>query len=154
QLTYVASYSDLLEAYYGDLDFTSGISTSLSSVLGVGLAQSQRLDVEMLSQELRWTSPDDRLLRWIAGLCYLGTDRNVVTTGYVVIPGTAPVCSPEGFVPFPQIAGRNDNRAWAAFGQHSWDLPYDLDLVVVLRYDAVTREHSALLPAPAELSDT
>ena len=154
QLTYVASYSDLLEAYYGDLDFTSGISTSLSSVLGVGLAQSQRLDVEMLSQELRWTSPDDRLLRWIAGLYYLGTDRNLDTTGYLDIPGTAPVFSPEGFVPFLQIAERNDNRAWAAFGQLSWDLQDDLELIVGLRYDADKREHSAVLPAPAELSDT
>ena len=154
QLDYILGYTDIFEAYFGDLDFTSGVSTSLSSLLGVGVAQSQALDIEMLSQELRWTSPGDRRLRWIAGLYHLDTRRDLDTFGYLDIPGTVPVFSPDGFVPFLEIAERNDNRAWAVFGQLAYDLRDDLELIVGLRYDSDRREHTAVLPAPAELSET
>src|SRR5690606_27379734 len=154
QLDYILGYSDVFEAYFGDLDFTSGIDTSLSSLLGVGVAQSQALDVEMLSQELRWTSPGDRRLRWIAGLYHLDTNRDLETFGYLDIPGTVPVFSPDGFVPFLEIAESNDNRAWAVFGQLAYDLRDDLELIVGLRYDSDRREHTAVLPAPAQLSET
>jgi iron complex outermembrane receptor protein len=151
---YILGYSDLLEKYFGDLDFTSGTSTSLSSLLGVGLGQTQELNIDMQSHELRWTSPGDRRLRWITGLYYLDTERNLDTTGYLDIPGTAPVVSPENFVPFLFISEHNDNRAWAAFGQLAYDLTDDLELTVGLRYDSDRREHHGLQPIETNLSET
>src|SRR5690606_31969962 len=58
------------------------------------------------------------------------------------------------FIPFLEIAESNDNRAWAVFGQLAYDLRDDLELIVGLRYDSDRREHTAVLPAPAQLSET
>jgi len=64
-LTYILGYTDLEEYYFGDLDFSANYDWT----------QSQRLDTELFSHELRWTSPDDRRFRWIAGGFHEKTDR-------------------------------------------------------------------------------
>lgn len=154
KFTYVLDYTEVYEKYFADLDFTSGISTSLSSVLGVGLGQSQKLNVGMLSHELRWTSPNDRRLRWIAGLYYLGTDRALNTTAYLDVPGTTPVFSPAGFIPFLRVKEHNHNHAWAVFGQVDYDLMDDLSLTLGLRYDSDHRRHFGLSPVVTNPSKT
>lgn len=145
-LTYIFGITDVEERYFADLDFTNGISTSLSSVLGVGLGQQQVLDVELMSHEFRITSPSDQKLRWIGGIYYLDTERNLTTLGFLDIPGTLAVNSIAGFVPFLNIAEENDNTAWALFGQLEYDLMDDLELTLGLRYDYDKREHMGLSP--------
>ncbi|MHA7817200.1 MAG: TonB-dependent receptor [Pseudohaliea sp.] len=148
RVDYILGYSDVEESYFGDLDFTNGTETSLSSVLGLGLGlgQAQALEVDLLSHELRFTSRDDASVRWVGGLYYLETDRDLTTNVYGDLPGTEPVFSPDGFLTLNVIDETNDNKAWAAFGQVEVDLGEALELTLGLRYDEDERDHTGLSP--------
>ncbi|HEY9182407.1 MAG TPA: TonB-dependent receptor, partial [Gammaproteobacteria bacterium] len=121
--------------------------------------QSQYLEVSSWSQELRFTSPDDRDLRWIAGAYLLQTDR-FIGTGNMVDLGTGVnrvykvPRSNDGF-PFdftidnPQVtylSDSQDNFAWAVFGQLSYDFSERWDATLSLRYDEDTREQTTETP--------
>ena len=70
---------------------------------------SQILDVQLLSQELRFTSPDDRRLRWIGGVYFARTDLDVM----ISINDDLGV----GFVEQhtgPNIGGINPTVSWTA----------------------------------------
>ncbi len=149
-LTYILGISDLEENYFADLDFTNNTTNGLSSLVGfLGVGQQQLLDVALMSHELRWTSPDDQRLRWIAGFYYLDTRRKLTTLASVEAPGTAPVYSRADFIPpaFLNIRESNDNTAWALFGQAEYDLTDDLELTLGLRYDYNKRDHTGISPA-------
>lgn len=157
RFSYIFGWSDVEEEYFADLDFTDNVTTSLGLVLTslvceplfattCGLGQQQILDVELMSHELRFTSPDDRRLRYILGAYYLETDRSLATIGSLDLPGTVPVFSPDNFIPFLNIVEDNDNTAWAVFGQVEYDLMKDLELAVGLRYDEDKREHTGIAP--------
>ena len=62
--------------------------------LGPQADQAQHLDVELLSQELRFASPDDRDLRWIVGAFYINTKRDLETIGNFLFPGVPPIHVP------------------------------------------------------------
>lgn len=134
-LTAITGYTDLAEDYYGDLDFCNPVDCP-DGIFGLGPQADQRqvLDVRLLSQELRFTSPDDRRLRWIAGAFYIDTQRDLQTIGNLLVPGT----------PIPIIASfeSNDNDAYSVFGQLDYDLTERTTLGVSLRYDRDRREQT------------
>jgi iron complex outermembrane recepter protein len=135
-LTSITAYTDLSENYRGDLDFCSPVQCP-GGFVGIGLQAEQRqvLDVSMLSQELRFTSPDDRSLRWIAGAFYLNTQRDIQTLGNLLIPGAASI-------PLISSIESNDNDAYSAFAQVDYDVTERTTLGVSLRYDRDEREQT------------
>ena len=88
--TSITSYDELEESLTEDVDFTAdgingGLRAALSGVPGAVCATvntffpfcgvvSITRDHEAFSQELRFTSPDDRRLRWLAGAYFVKTD--------------------------------------------------------------------------------
>ena len=162
-LTSITSYNQLEEFYFND-QFPYSRFNSLSSATGaIGLdgSASQFWDIDAWSQEIRFTSPSENRLRWIAGVYYVETDRFLSTTtgrdldqGLVrverepfgVVPA-APLnfCSLVGGAANPTctfLADDNDNRAWAVFGQVNYDITEQLEASVALRYDEDKREQT------------
>ena len=125
-LTAITGWTGLEETYYGDLDFCNPVVCP-GGIFGFGQAdQAQMLDVRLLSQELRWTSPDDVALRWIAGAYYLDTQRSLRTVARLLDLGPLTLVD---------SAEDNDNRAWAVFGQGAFDVGERGELALSLRYD-------------------
>nr|VFJ48166.1 MAG: iron complex outermembrane recepter protein [Candidatus Kentron sp. FW] len=119
-LTYLFGYTDLEEDYYGDIDFEE---TKIDE-------QFQDLNVELISHELRWTSPDEERFRWIAGAFHQDTDRTLKGGGAL----------PSISVPPYSYTNDNENTAWAVFGQAEYDLTDRLELSGSLRYDRDERK--------------
>jgi len=151
-LTSITSFDSVEEILTGDaFDFLPITDSYLYNVIGVDLNQSQYLDVNTWSQEVRFTSNEDDRVRWIAGVYAIGTDRyistgNMVDTGNGVFPvyrtpNTNPLNPQASF-----LADGQDNLAWAAFGELTTDLTDRLELSVALRYDEDTRENTTLTP--------
>jgi iron complex outermembrane receptor protein len=113
--------------------------------------QSQYLDVETFSQEVRYTSSADERLRWIVG-AYLTTTDRFISTGNMVDRGNGvfPVYRSPSTNPLnPQVtylADGQDNTAWAVFGDLSYDISDDLEFSFSLRYDEDKREQTTLTP--------
>ena len=113
--------------------------------LGDGI-QSQHIEVEAFSQELRLTSPDDQPLRWMIGGYYVSTDRfinssiyNDLENGLPTVSRRTPVFDPLA----PQtsfIADDNNNNAWAVFFNAAYDVTDRLELSFAGRYDRDDRE--------------
>jgi iron complex outermembrane receptor protein len=121
--------------------------------------QSQYLEVESVSQEVRYTSPEDQAVRWIAGAYLLQTDRfigtgNMVDTGSGVnrvykVPRTTDGFPFDFTIPNPQVtylSDSQDNFAWAVFGQLGFDFNDQWDATFSLRYDEDTREQTTETP--------
>jgi iron complex outermembrane recepter protein len=132
--TSISAYTDLDETYFGDLDFCNPVNCP-NGIFGLGPQADQRqvLDVKLLSQELRFTSPDDRSLRWIAGAFYINTRRDLQTVGNFLIPGIPPV-------PVINSNESNDNDAYSVFAQADYDFNERTTLGVSARYDRDKRE--------------
>lgn len=167
-LTSITAYDDLDELLTGDqfnflprpesflnLDAT-GFGDFIRFLTGdaiVDLSQNQYLDVDAWSQEIRFTSPSDTRLRWIAGAYYISTDRyistgNQIDRGFGVF-NVRKTPRPSVFVdpsdPSPQLgllADKQDNYAWAAFGEVAYDLAEEWELAVSFRYDYDERENT------------
>ncbi|MEO1042961.1 MAG: TonB-dependent receptor [Pseudomonadota bacterium] len=135
--TYILGYTDITEAYRADLDFSN--PTQPSGIFGgFNLGQGQNLDVELLSQELRFVSPDDQALRWIAGAYYLETERDLLTRVFVDIDNDAGQFH-DGIILVDRDEN-NDNTAWALFGQVEMDVTERFNVLVGARYDEDERE--------------
>lgn len=134
--TSITGYTDLAEDYFGDLDFCNPVDCP-NGIFGLGPQADQRqiLDVRLLSQELRFTSPDDRSLRWIAGALYLNTERELTTVANLLIPGIPPIT-------LIRNEESNDNDAYSAFAQVDYDFTERTTLGVSLRYDRDEREQT------------
>lgn len=164
-LTSITSFDTIEEILTGDqFDFLP-IEESYFFLNGIpnspffdDIAQSQYLDVETWSQEVRFTSSADQRLRWIAGTYMIGTDR-FISTGNIIDRGLGafPVYrTPRGSfldqASFPDsfqltfLADEQDNFAWSVFGEIAYDLSEELELSVALRYDEDTREQTTLTP--------
>ena len=162
--TSITSFDSIEEILTGDqFDFLPIQESFVFDFLGFGIdiAQSQFLDVETVSQEFRFTSSEDRRVRWIAGTYMIATDRFISTGNIVDLgDGAFPVFeTPRGDFPFdfasfpvgPQttfLADSQDNFAWALFGELTTDLGERTELSFALRYDEDTRENTTLTPAP------
>ncbi len=151
-LSSVTSYDTLSEILTGDAFNFLPIPESLFFFLfGFDLNQSQFLDVEAISQEIRFTSPENRPFRYIFGAYAIDTNRfistgNMVDTGNGVFPvfrtpSTNPLNPQATF-----LADRQDNFAWAVFGNFTYDFSEQLSVDVGLRYDHDRRRNTTLTP--------
>jgi iron complex outermembrane recepter protein len=158
-LTSITAFDTLEELLTGDqFDFLPIPQSVLFRFFQADQAQHQFLDVEALSQEIRFTSPAEDRLRWIAGTYLIATDR-FISTGNVIDDGS-------GVVPevkreplqqfslvtfqgrqFTYLADSQDNLAWAVFGQMDYDVTDRLELSLALRYDRDERENTTETPA-------
>ncbi len=109
--------------------------------------QSQFIDIETLSQEVRLTSKADSVLRWMVGGYYLETDRfisssisNDLEQGIVRIRRTPDFNPTNPLTSF--IADDNDNTAWALFFNGAYDITDQLELSVAGRYDKDKRRQT------------
>lgn len=121
------------------------------------LSQNQYLEIESISQEVRFASPEEERLRWIAGAYAIATDRyistgNQIDRGFGVFDVEKDF-RPSVFVdptdPSPQLnilADGQDNFAWAVFGQLAYDVTDRIEASFSLRYDKDERENTTLTP--------
>jgi iron complex outermembrane receptor protein len=121
--------------------------------------QAQYLEVSSVSQEFRFTSPDEGRVRWLAGAYLLQTDRfigtgNLLDTGDGVsrvykVPRTTTGFPFDLSIPNPQVtylSDSQDNFAWAVFGQLGFDISDQWDATFSLRYDEDEREQTTETP--------
>jgi len=166
----ITAYDDLDELLTGDqFDFlprpesflnqdTTGFGDFIRFLTGdavVDLSQTQFLETDSWSQEIRFVSPAENRLRWIVGAYFIATDR-FISTGNQIDRGNGvfPVKKeprPSVFVnpadPSPQLGllvDAQDNFAWAVFGEVAYDITEALELSFSLRYDKDERENTTL----------
>jgi iron complex outermembrane receptor protein len=118
-LTSVTAATSVEELFFEDLDWTP---------LPI-LTADQDLETRTWSQELRIASPGAQRLRWMAGAFYLHTRRDLETFVDLV-----------DVLRFSVGDIRDDNRAWALFGNLEYDLTERLSLTLGLRYDEDQRQ--------------
>lgn len=129
--------------------YTAAIDSdpAAAGLFGFDGTQTGFFDLSALSQEIRFSSPRDRPVRWEVGAYYLDWERFVsLTTGLDTGAGiirierapTTDAANPtESF-----IADDNQNDATAVFGQINIDLTDNVELSVAGRYDKETREQT------------
>jgi iron complex outermembrane recepter protein len=159
-LTSITSFDSVKELLTGDAyDFLPITESFLYLNYGGDQNQSQFLDVDTASQEVRFTSKDDGKVRWIAGAYWIGTDRfistgNMVDTGGGVFPVYR---TPRGNFPYdfatdpvnPSatfLADSQNNSAWALFGELGYDITKRTELSFALRYDEDHRQNTTDTP--------
>jgi len=151
-LTSITAYDTLTELLTGDqFNFLPIPDSVLFQFFGADQAQHQFLDVDALSQEIRFTSPSDQRVRWIVGAYAISTDR-FISTGNVFDLGTGevpevkhtplPLFNPQ----FTFLADSQDNFAWAMFGDVDVDLSDKWEASFALRYDNDHRENTTDTP--------
>ncbi|HEY5647610.1 MAG TPA: TonB-dependent receptor, partial [Pseudomonadales bacterium] len=186
-LTSITAYDDLDELLTGDnFDFLpreeswlngpyagefGGYIKFLTGDEVVDLSQTQYLEVDAWSQELRFTSPSENRVRWIVGGYLIATDRYISTGNQVdrgngvftvkKTPRYSVFCYDPNIAqyfpdqcgatptadPSPQIGllvDSQDNFAWALFAEVATDLTDQLELAVSLRYDKDERKNTTL----------
>src|SRR5688572_9868372 len=151
--TSITAYSDLEEILTGDqFNFLPIPESVLFAFFGADQAQHQFLDVEAVSQEIRYTSPSEDKVRWIVGAYAIATDR-FISTGNVfdLDDGVVPEVKRTPlrmFAPqFTYLADSQDNFAWAVFADLEIDLTERLEAALALRYDKDERENTTDTPA-------
>jgi iron complex outermembrane recepter protein len=151
-LTSISSYDDTEEILTGDaFDFRPAPQSIFQVLLGTDLNQSQFLDVQAYSQELRYTSPTEGRVRWIAGAYYVHTDRfisttNMVDTGNGVFPvyetpSTNPLNPSATF-----LADEQDQDAWSVFADVVFEVTDKFEIDAAIRYDEDKRENTTKTP--------
>lgn len=144
-LTSITAYTKLRESYRGDVDFSNPTDLP-GGFLGFGFqaGQGQDLNVRMASQELRLTSKANQPLRWIAGIYYLDTRRDIETRAFIDTDSSlAQYDDPTKVIVDNKETNRN--KASAAFGQLDYDFRPDLTLSTALRYDRDQRHQTDLM---------
>jgi iron complex outermembrane receptor protein len=160
--TSITAYDHLDELLTGDQFNFLPINESVWALFGIlpDQAQHQWLDVDAFSQELRFSSPSDQRLRWIAGAYLIQTDR-FISTGNVsdIGDGRVPAVKREPLTVFnpmdianpntrqlTYLADSQDNTAWALFGEASFDITDRVEGSLALRYDNDDRENTTETP--------
>ncbi|QEH81046.1 TonB-dependent receptor [Sphingomonas sp. C8-2] len=106
-------------------------------------AATQTLDVKAWSEELRLSSnTPGSALRWMAGLYYLHTDRTLDTAIFLGPDLTGLPSRVLG----SRLVAKDDNDAYAAFGQINYDIVERLELTAALRYDIDRRRQDDVSP--------
>ncbi len=158
--TSITSYDSLNEILTGDaFDFLpipeSFFFNLFEQIFGPGngfdLNQSQFLDVEAFSQELRFESPPDEKLFWMVGGYMIATDRfistgNMVDTGQGVFPVYRTPSTNPANPQFSFLSDGQDNFAWAGFANLGYEFSEQLRVDASLRYDRDHRENTTLTP--------
>lgn len=151
-LTTVSAYNTTEELLTGDAyDFRPAATSIFMALFGFDMNQSQFLDIESYSQEIRYTSPGDRRVQWIAGAYFVHTDR-FISTGNMQNDGTGvhPVFRE------PRTSGSNlsttfladeqDNDAWAVFANATFEVTDKFEIDAAVRYDEDKRENTTITP--------
>lgn len=134
-LTSITGHTELKQTNRADLDFRNPIDSPLGIFnLGFQAGQGQDLKLKTTSQELRIVSDSNQPFRWLAGVYYLHTDRDLHTRGFVDIDGTPEQIDNPALV-FANKLESNSNDAYAAFAQVDYDILENLTLTGGLRYD-------------------
>ncbi len=144
-LTAISGYTDLISNHRADLDFTNPTNV-LGGILGPvdylfpgdpgQFGQGQDRHVRTFTQEIRLTSPSNQPLRWIGGLFYLDSQRDMETRAFIDFTGS--------FAGYDNLAvqlspvGRDklNGRASAVFGQFDYDINPQTTFSGALRYDS------------------
>ena len=144
----VTAYDKIEQSAYSDqFPYTANTTANPGLSFFDGI-QSQHIDVEAISQELRVTSRDDQKLRWMVGGYFVATDRFINSSIYDDLGNGLPTLSRRDFVfdaLAPQtsfIADDNDNTAWALFFNAAYDITDRLELAFAGRYDKDEREQT------------
>ena len=126
-LALTTAYLDSEESLFADFDVTA---------IPI-LTAARSFDDRGSSQELRFTSPDERRLRWIAGAYHVDSQVTIDTLALADIGFFVDPPEPTGVVDFPVIASvdRYDFENLAFFGQVEFDLTEQFELEVALRHD-------------------
>ncbi len=167
-VTAITAYDDLEELLTGDqfnflpreesvINFFP-VADDIRNLTGdpvADLSQTQYLESDAWSQEIRFISPTENRLRWIAGAYAISTDRyistgNQVDRGFGVFdvrktPRASLYVDPTD--PSPQLSllvDEQDNFAWAVFGEIAYDFTDALEASFSLRYDEDERENKTL----------
>ena len=166
--TAITAYDDLEELLTGDQFNFVPREESAINFLPIGsiirdltgdpvadLSQTQYLESDAWSQEVRFISPAEERLRYIVGAYAISTDRyistgNQVDRGNGVFrvykkPRVSLFVDPTD--PSPQLsllADEQDNFAWAVFGDIAYDFSDAFEASFSLRYDEDTRENTTL----------
>ncbi|MBA2078393.1 TonB-dependent receptor [Rhodanobacter sp. PCA2] len=141
-LTAIAALDHINEYSDGD-NFPYTPAISANSPLGPGTdgTQAQYLDTNARQVELRFTSPSDEPLRWIAGTSFLHTDSYLSNTigldlgrGIIRVKKTpAPANSRNPTSSF--LADRASENNSSIFGQVAYDITPKLEADLAWRYD-------------------
>ena len=115
----ITAYDEMTVEYNQTL---SGNST------GQGFMPGQSGHTEVFSQEIRLTSTDDAVFRWIAGGYYSTDESRLATIIYRTDNGAAPF----GIV--PSIAIDQEVDIWSGYGQVEYDFMERMTLTLGLRY--------------------
>jgi len=142
------AWDDIEQSTGGDQFPYSANSTFNPGISFFDGTQTQFIDVEAISQEIRLTSPSDQQLRWMFGGYYLTTDRFIASTvGSDLDQGILPVARAPllGDPTNPTTsftADDNNNDAWALFFNLAYDVTDQLEIAVAGRYDEDKRVQS------------
>jgi iron complex outermembrane receptor protein len=152
EFTAITGLTRLKEDNRGDLDFTNPTDPGVGALgdpalfdlpEGTQFGQGQNLSTRMLSQELRWTSPDNRPVRWIAGAYVLSTRRALDSRAFIDADGQ----NSQFDDPDLQLFSFNEfdrNLASAGFGQVDVDITSQTTLTGALRHDQDRRRQTDL----------
>lgn len=142
----VTAYDEIRQYSEGD-QFPYTASTN---IFGTDGTQTQFEHVKAWSNELRITSASNQPLRWMAGAYYLDTKRFIsTTTGLDTRQGIVNLYREPQFAnpinpTLTFFADDNHNRAWAVFGNVSYDVTPQLELSIAGRYDRDRRQQYVL----------
>lgn len=143
-LTSITAYNRLEEFVSGDqVPYTAS-----RNLFGLDGTQTQYIDIDAFSQELRLASSSASRLRWMIGGYFLDSRRFIsTTTGFDSGNGIARV----EHSPRPATADNpslsffgdsNRNRDYAGFGNIAYDIVPGLEASLALRYDKETRRQT------------
>ena len=118
---------------------------------GVDINQSQFLDVEAISQELRFESAPDEKLFWMFGGYLIATERfistgNMLDFGQGVFPVYRTPSTNPANPQFSFLSDAQDNFAWAVFANLGYEISPEFRVDASLRYDHDKRENTTLTP--------
>ncbi len=144
-LTSVTAYTHVSELFTSDqYPYTASRDANVGYL--VDGAQSQYVDFDSVSQEIRLTSSSDQRFRWMGGAYFVGTDHFISTTtsedlGYGIIGlERTPAFNSTTNPTLSFLADNNHDRAYAVFGNVEYDLTKQLEFGAALRYDNDHRE--------------
>jgi iron complex outermembrane receptor protein len=143
-LTSITAYDKIDFSMFQDLDF---------SPYDLARVPLQTRTTRGVSQEIRFTSPGDRPLRYIVGAYYQNTKRFLNTFASIdaCLLGIGGSCFtyppvPSGvMIPLHLAENTNVDRQYAAFAQVNYDISPALELTAALRYDRDARRQADAL---------
>jgi len=134
RITSITSYNDLKETNDQEIDWTP------SSFLEGHLLT----DVEGFTQEVRFTSPAEKRLRWFVGAFYQDIDRIRGLGALINATSFSGILDPaqKFLVPVAQETLDQNWMSYAFFGQLNYDILQNLELTLALRFDEFTTKET------------